>query len=88
MRFGNGDGNNMPGKRQAPGGAKPSRSTIENDEDEIMISLRDIVATKNMELFAQYCEGLTFDDVREHGRMLRVDMSELESMILSVKGGQ
>ena len=53
-----------------------------------MISLRDIVATGNMELFAQYCEGLTFDDVREHGRMLRVDMGRLESMILSVKGGQ
>ena len=53
-----------------------------------MISLRDIVATGNMELFAQYCEGLTLDDIREHGRMLRVDMGRLESMILTVKGGQ
>ena len=53
-----------------------------------MISLRDIVATGNIGLFAQYCEGLAFDGVREHGRMLRVDMCRLESMILSVKGGQ
>ena len=51
-----------------------------------MISLREIVTTGNFELFAQYCEGLTFDEVREHGRMLRVDMTQLELMISSVKG--
>lgn len=53
-----------------------------------MISLRDIVATGNMKLFTQYCEGLTFDEVREHARVLRVDMGRLESMISSVKGGR
>ena len=53
-----------------------------------MISLREIVSLKNMQLLSEYCTGLTFDEVREHGRLLRVNMADLESMILSVKGGR
>jgi len=50
-----------------------------------VISLKEIVSTQNMVLFEQYCVDLTFDEVREHGRLLRVNMDFLESMIRALE---
>jgi hypothetical protein len=53
-----------------------------------MLSLREIVAMQNLGLFGEYSQGFTWDQVREHGRLLRVDMEKLEAMILELEAGK
>ena len=53
-----------------------------------MLSLREIVAMQNLSLLGEYSQGLTWDQVREHGRLLRVDMQRLEAMILELEAGK
>jgi|688.fasta_scaffold2277942_1 hypothetical protein len=53
-----------------------------------MISLREIVAIQNLNLLSEYRQGFTWDEVREHGRLLRIDMERLEAMILALEAGR
>jgi hypothetical protein len=50
-----------------------------------MLSLREIVATQSLSLLGEYSQGFNWDQVREHGRLLRVDMEQLEAMILALE---
>ena len=50
-----------------------------------MLSLREIVAMQSLGLLSEYRQGFSWDEVREHGRLLRVDMERLESMILALE---
>jgi hypothetical protein len=53
-----------------------------------MLSLREIVAMQNLSFLREYRQGFTWDQVREHGRLLRVDMDRLEAMILALEAGR
>jgi uncharacterized protein (DUF2249 family) len=50
-----------------------------------MLTLREIVAMQNLSLLGEYSHGFTWDEVREHGRLLRVDIERLEAMILALE---
>ena len=50
-----------------------------------MLNLREIVAMQSLGLLSEYRHGFTLDQVREHGRLLRVDMERLEEMILALE---
>lgn len=52
-----------------------------------MISLREIVAMQDLKLLAEYCEGFSFDEVREHGKILRVNIDVLNNMIAIMEEG-
>jgi hypothetical protein len=43
---------------------------------------------QNLSLLVEYSQGFTWDQVREHGRLLRVDMERLEAMILELEAGK
>jgi len=53
-----------------------------------MLSLREIVAMQNLSFLREYSQGFTWDQVREHGRLLRVDTDRLEEMILALEAGR
>ena len=53
-----------------------------------MLSLWEIVAMQSLALLDEYRQGFTWDQVREHGRILRVDMERLEEMILALEAGK
>jgi hypothetical protein len=53
-----------------------------------MLTLWEIVAIQSLDLLDEYRQGFTWDEVREHGRLLRVDMQRLEAMILELEAGR
>jgi hypothetical protein len=53
-----------------------------------MLSLREIVAMQSLDLLSEYRQGFTWNEVREHGRFLRVDTDRLEAMILALEAGK